>query len=198
MSDKPRVPGPTYPAANVRPVPSGRAPAGGPPLLLPTTEQPIVRTALPAPAAPIAVQEVPLLSPTPPPQTPARTSAGRPTDVHWTSNPGVSLVASPSTDGAAALNPPAPGRPMDVQQIPSKPAANAERSLRAPRHARKPKPKTELDERGRFRHTLRLTQQSEQKLQEIAQSMGVDLNAAISVCIASYHQGLAKRGKGDG
>jgi hypothetical protein len=86
---------------------------------------------------------------------------------------------------------------VDVQPIAEKQASIAARSPRAPRQLRQPKPKTELDERGRFRHTLRLTEQSEQKLQEIAQSMGVDLNAAMSVCIATYHQALSKRGKVD-
>lgn len=119
-------------------------------------------------------------------------------DVQWTSNAGVALVAPGPTDGEKALNPSLSGRPVDVQPIPSKQAANTERSLRAPRQQRKPKPKTELDERGRFRHTLRLTPQSEQKLREIADSMGVDLNGAISVCIATYHQAHIKRGKVDG
>lgn len=32
----------------------------------------------------------------------------------------------------------------------------------------------------------------------MAQSMDVDLNAAISVCIAAYQQSLGKRGTADG
>jgi len=44
-----------------------------------------------------------------------------------------------------------------------------------------------------------LTPQNEQKLREIAESLeGVELNAAIAICITTYHQVLAKRSKSDG
>lgn len=109
----------------------------------------------------------------------------------------MALVLAGSTDAERVISLPQAGRPLDVQSQPPNHAARAERSARSTRQPRKPK--AELDEqRGRFRHTLRLTPQSEQKLQEIAQSMGVDLNAAMSVCIAAYHQSLGKRGKADG
>lgn len=199
MSDKPRLPGPPHPASNARPVPTGRAPVGGPPLLVPATERPVVRAAPPVPPVPIAVQELSIPSPAPAVQIPSRTSAGRPTDVHRTSNSEIALVAPRSTVGETAINPPVLGRPVDVQPIPEKQASIAARSTRAPRQLRKTKQKAELDERGRFRHTLRLTPQSEQKLREIAESIGgVDLNAAVAICIATYHQTLAKRGKVDG
>lgn len=198
MSDKPRLPSPPHPAPNARPVPTGRAPVGGPPVLLPPTEPPVVRAAPPVLPVPISVQAMPVPRPAQAAPDVPRTSAGRPTDVHWTSNANEALAAPLSTDGETAIKSPLPGRPMDVQLMPAKQASIAERSPRAPRQLRKPKPKTELDERGRFRHTLRLTPQSEQKLQEIAESIGVDLNGAISVCIATYYQALAKRGKVDG
>lgn len=197
MSDKPRLPSPPPPLPNLRPVPTGRAPASGPPVLLPATEPPVVRAAPPAPPVPISVQAMPVLSPARAATDVPRTPAGRPADVHWTSNSGEALVAPPSTDGEPVIRSPLSGRPADVQLMPAKQASIAERSPRAPRQLRKPKPKAELDERGRFRHTLRLTPQSEQKLREIAENIGVDLNGAISVCIATYHQALAKRGKVD-
>ena len=109
----------------------------------------------------------------------------------------MALVPARSTDAERAISVSQPGRPEDVQPLPPKQAARAEHIPRSTRQPRKLK--AELDEqRGRFRHTLRLTPQSEQKLQEIAQTMGVDLNSAMSVCIAAYHQSLGKRGKADG
>ena len=91
------------------------------------------------------------------------------------------------------------GRPADVQLIAPKQASTAVRIAPALQPSRKKKPKAELDDRGRYRHTLRLTPQNEQKLREIAESIGgVDLNAAIAICITTYHQSLAKRSKADG
>lgn len=198
MSDKPRLPGPPHPAPNSRPMPTGRAPAGGPPLLLPTTERPTVRAEPPVPPESIVMREMAIRSPAPAVQSAPRTSGGRPTDVHGTSESGIVPVAPRSTDGETAISPQLLGRPADVQPTPEKQASIAVRSTRAPRRLGKPKPQAELDERGRFRHTLRLTPQSEQKLREIAESIGLDLHGAISVCIAAYHQSLGKRGKLEG
>lgn len=197
MSDKPRAPGPPHSAPTAHPVPTGRAPAGGPPVLLPGTEYPTVRVAPSSPTAPIAVQAPPLALAASAVQAASRTSSGRPADVQQTSTTSIGPVATGLPDGEALIKAPQAGRPLDVQPVSSKQAVLAEHKQHVPRPQRKPKPRTELDERGRYRHTLRLTPQSEQKLREIAESMGVDLNAAISVCIATCHQALAKRGKVD-
>ena len=58
----------------------------------------------------------------------------------------------------------------------------------------KPKRKTDLDERGRFRHTVRLDPKTERKLQAVAEILGIDLNAAIAVCISVHHHRLTKPG----
>lgn len=232
MSDKSRVPGSPNPGAGVRPIPTGRAPAGVPPLTLPIPVTPIARVAQPPPPAAGAIPETPL--PAPPSAAPPgpRTSAGRPVDVHGTSiagdelfSPGsavggeppdltvtgrpadvpgtskasVALVSPGSPVGEVALSPAFAGRPADVQLIAPQDASIAPRIGRAAPPSRRPKPKAELDERGRYRHTLRLTPQNEQKLREIAESLGgVELSAAIAICITTYHQSLAKRSKPDG
>lgn len=232
MSDKSRVPGSPNPGAGVRPIPTGRAPAGVPPLLLPAPAPPIVRAAqLPPPAAG-AIPEAPLPAPLSAAPAGPRTSHGRPVDVHGTSTAGgelfspgsavggelsnptvsgrppdvhgtsrasVSLVSPASSVGEVALSPASSGRPADVQLIAPKDASIAQPIGHAAPLSRRPKPKAELDERGRYRHTLRLTPQNEQKLREIAESLGgVELHAAIAICITTYHQALAKRGKSDG
>lgn len=121
-------------------------------------------------------------------------------DVQQTSTPGGALVLQGSVVGGATENAALSGRPADVQLIPRQDASTAVRTTHALQRTRRSKPKAELDEeRGRYRHTLRLTPQSEHKLREIAESLGgVDLNAAIAMCIATYHQSLTKRGKVDG
>ncbi len=232
MSDKSRAPGSPGPAAVVRPVPTGRAPAGVPPLLLTPTANPVVRTAQPLSPAVGMRTETPLPAP-PTEAAPApRTSNGRPADVQRTSmasgtlvSPGITVGGEPSnplltgrpadvpgtsaasiahvpTDSAVgemAPNLTFSGRPPDVQLIAPKQASTAVRIAPALQPSRKKKPKAELDDRGRYRHTLRLTPQNEHKLQEIAESIGgVDLNAAIAICITTYHQSLAKRSKADG
>lgn len=232
MSDKSRVPGSPNPGAGVRPIPTGRAPAGVPPLSLPTPATPIARVAQPPPPAAVVIPETPL--PSPPSSSPPspRTSvgrpadvqgtskadgkpfspgfadggdpsdlavSGRPADVHGTSKASVALVAPASSVGEMALSPALAGRPADVQLIAPNDASTAQHIGHAAQPSRRPKPKAELDERGRYRHTLRLTPQNEQKLQEIAESLGgVELSAAIAICITTYHQALAKRSKSEG
>lgn len=200
MSDLPRAPGPPKPVVAGRPVPTGRAPAGGPPLLQPPTANPIVRPAPPLPPPPSMVPEPAIPAPQSAAPPAPRTSDGRPVDVQQTSTSGGALVLQGSTVGGAAENAALSGRPADVQLITRKDASTAARTTHALQRTRRSKPKAELDEeRGRYRHTLRLTPQSEHKLREIAESLGgVDLNAAIAMCIATYHQSLAKRGKVDG
>ena len=63
--------------------------------------------------------------------------------------------------------------------------------------ARKAKRQTDQDASGRYRHTLRLEPKAEQKLRAVAESRGVDRNAAISVCIAEKYSRLCKPGSGD-
>lgn len=200
MSDLPRAPGPPKPVVGGRPVPTGRAPAGGPPLLQPPTANPAVSPAPPLPPPSSVVPETAISAPHSAAQPAPRTSDGRPTEVQQTSTSSCALVPVGSSVGGEASNASLSGRPEDVQLITRKDASAAARTTHALQRSRRSKPKAELDEeRGRYRHTLRLTPQSEHKLREIAESMGgVDLNAAIAICIATYHQSLAKRGKVDG
>jgi len=89
---------------------------------------------------------------------------------------------------------------VDVQ-ISSPPIAiTVERPARTTKLQRKSKSKkkTDLDERGRFRHTIRLDPKTERKLQAVADMLGVDMNAAIAVCISVHHHRLTKPGGGDG
>ncbi len=233
MSDNSRAPGPPNPAARVRPVPTGRAPGGVLPLIIPPTANPIAATAQPPPPASSAIPETPYLFPPSAAPSTSRTSvgrpadvrgtstasaapvspassvggepqtpllSGRPVDVRGTSTASVALISPASSVGEAAPNAMVSGRPADVQLIAPNHASTAARTTHALTRSRKPKPKAELDdERGRYRHTLRLTPQNEQKLQDIAESLGgMELNAAIVVCITTYHQSLAKRSKVDG
>ena len=200
MSDKSRGPGPPSPAAVERPAPTGRGPTGVRPMLLTPTANPVEHTAQPLPMPTVAAMtETPL--PTPPTEaTPvSRTSQRRPADVPGTSITSVPLVSPGSSVGEMAPNLTSSGRPADVPLIAPKHAFTAGRIAHALQPSRQKKPKAELDDRGRYRHTLRLTPQNEQKLHEIAESIGgVDLNAAIAICITTYHQLLAKRSKADG
>lgn len=200
MSDQPRAPRSPNPAAGSRPVPTGRAPANGPPLLQPPTVPPAIRTAPPLPPPPRAAPETPSPGPDSAAQPAPRTSNGSPVDVQQTSTPGSALVPAVFSVGGDTSDAPLAGRPTDVQLITLQDASAAVRTTHSLQRTRRSKPKAELDDsRGRYRHTLRLTPQSEHKLREIAESMGgVDLNAAIAICIAAYHQSLSKRGKVDG
>jgi len=89
---------------------------------------------------------------------------------------------------------------LDVQVSPPSIAITVERPARTtkPQRKSKPKKKADLDERGRFRHTVRLDPRTERKLQAVAEILGVDMNAAIAVCISVHHHRLTKPGGGDG
>lgn len=217
MSDKPRIPGP--PPTPAQPVVDGRrlpitretertsslphqstAPGSAPPTY--TSGPVIVLTAArqPEPTAQ-AGQPRPLQPTQPSPIQPApRTSTyGRPPDVHvdvQTAAPSCPPIAqqTPSAVDSALLALKPAGRQEDVQLAPAKPAALAERIQRASKQPRKPKPKTDLDERGRYRHTVRLDAKVEQRLQAVAEMLGVDLNAAISMCISVHYHRLTKPG----
>jgi hypothetical protein len=123
-------------------------------------------------------------------------------DVHQTSPTPSSLIAQPNLNSVeAALADPRPaGRQVDVQMAPAQTAITAERAARSTKPPSttkaKKKKKAGLDERGRFRHTIRLEPKNERKLHEVAEILGVDLNAAMAVCISVHHHRLTK-GRGD-
>jgi len=125
-------------------------------------------------------------------------------DVQQTSTVPSSLIPASSigSDEAALTNSPPVGRHMDVQM------GAAQTAISSPHNARSTKPqgkakdkkrkKTELDERGRFRHTVRLDGKTERKLQTVIEMLGLDLNGAIRACISLQHHRLTKSGGGDG
>lgn len=133
-------------------------------------------------------------------------TSGRPldvnSDVQQTSTMPASLALQTfrNSDGAA-LAPSAPsGRQMDVQITPAQTALTVDRAARTTKQPRRSKnrKKADLDEeRGRFRHTIRLEPKVEQKLRALAEILGIDLNAAIAVCISVHHHRLLKPGSGD-
>lgn len=130
-------------------------------------------------------------------------TSGRPLDVtgdvQQTSALAASLAlqAARSSDGAALTVPATSGRQVDVQIAPAQTAITGARGARTtnkPRRTRSRK-RAELDEdRGRFRHTIRLEPKVEQKLRTVAEILGIDLNAAIAVCISVHHHRLTKPG----
>lgn len=91
---------------------------------------------------------------------------------------------------------------MDVQMATTQTAITSARNARSTKLQGKAKDKkrkkTDLDERGRFRHTVRLDPKIERKLQAVAEILGVDMSAAIAVCISVHHHRLTKSGGGDG
>lgn len=133
-------------------------------------------------------------------------TSGRPLDVNGdvqkTSALAASLAlqAARNSDGAALAVSGHSGRQMDVQIAPTQTAITVERDARTtkPQRRSKNRKKADLDhERGRFRHTIRLEPKVEQKLRVVAEILGIDLNAAIAVCISVHHHRLTKPGSGD-
>lgn len=86
---------------------------------------------------------------------------------------------------------------MDVQiarTLGAVPVSRTERTDKQPRRSKR-RNKADLDQdRGRFRHTIRLEPKVEQKLRVVAEILGIDLNAAIAVCISVHHHRLTKAG----
>jgi hypothetical protein len=72
-----------------------------------------------------------------------------------------------------------------------------EQSAQAPQQSRPPKRQTNLDTSGRYRHTLRLEPKIERELHAVAEVLGVDMNAAMSVCISEHYRRLKKAGPSD-
>ena len=222
MSDKPLPPVPAKTIiltaegrkqiGSVPPNPSGVAPTA--PQTLPPTSAPsshatgsvliitAARPNTPASQATPATEQSGQRGPMQRSPTASGTStSGRPLDVNGDvqqtsalSGSGI-LHATQNTDGAAfAVSAPS-GRQMDVQVAPAQPAIIVERNARTTKQPRRSKhrKKADLDEeRGRFRHTIRLDPKVEQKLRMVAEILGIDLNAAIAVCISVHHHRLTK------
>ena len=125
-------------------------------------------------------------------------------DVQQTSTVPSSLIPASSigSDEAALANLFPAGRQMDVQMATAQTAITSARNARSTKLQGKAKDKkrkkTDLDERGRFRHTVRLDAKTERKLQTVIEMLGLDLNAAIRACISLQHHRLTKSGGGDG
>jgi|JI102314DRNA_FD_contig_41_1191281_length_1381_multi_2_in_0_out_0_2 hypothetical protein len=132
-----------------------------------------------------------------------RALLGRPhLDVQQTSALAASLAlhAARNTDAAALVITPPSGRQMDVQNAPTQTAITEERNARSTKQPRRSKQRKKADldhERGRFRHTIRLDPKVEQKLRAVAEILGIDLNAAIAVCVSVHHHRLTKTGNED-
>lgn len=194
------------PDARSRPMPTGRAPdiahlnyIGSPVTAASTPGRPVDRGSPPPLTTSSQPQPVPVFVPAPPASGVPRTSTyGRPLDVHsdvqqTSMVTAVQVAQVVPTGGTAITSASISGRPMDVQPAPIQSAVAADRTP-SQKRSRKPKKKTDLDERGRFRHTVRLDPKSEQKLRAVAEILGVDLNAAISVCISVHYHRLTKSG----
>lgn len=118
-------------------------------------------------------------------------------DVQQTSALASSLAmqAAQSSDGASEAVSVPSGRQMDVQIAPVQTAITVERTARSTKQPRRSenRKKADLDqERGRFWHTIRLEPKVEQKLRVVAEILGIDLNAAIAVCVSVHHHRLTK------
>jgi len=102
-----------------------------------------------------------------------------------------------NSDGTVSSVTVPPGRQMDVQiarTLGAVPVSRTERTEKQPRRSKR-RNKADLDQdRGRFRHTIRLEPKVEQKLRVVAEILGIDLNAAIAVCISVHHHRLTKAG----
>ena len=211
MTDQARPPKPPVvfvPAQDAR---KPAAPSGSGPTTEPLPAQSVQRTIPLRVSRPSEPSQGPLgtatqTAPVPIPSTPQTSTSGRPpdvhSDVHKTSAASTSLIPTgPQVPVAGSVSDTSlSGRQVDVQMSPAPIPVTIERPARSTKLQRKSKPKrkTDLDERGRFRHTVRLDPKTERKLQAVAEILGIDLNAAIAVCISIHHHRLTKLGGGDG
>lgn len=128
--------------------------------------------------------------------TAGTSTSGRPMDVHsdvqWTSAPSTTLTAQAPLSVDKSLSNAAAAEPNTTVHHDTQAASVAELPQRISRRQRKQKRKTALDERGGYRHTVRLDPKGEKKLRAVAEILGVDLNAAISVCISVHYHRLTK------
>lgn len=139
------------------------------------------------------------------PQKAAETSARRLGDVN--ADVQQTSPSAPAAEQSASRSVLPVGKPFltelaqssqtDVQVLPSRSVTVADSRPRSPKQTRKSKRQTDQDASGRYRHTLRLETKAEQKLRAVAEALGVDMNAAISVCIAEKYHRLIKPGGGD-
>lgn len=211
MTDQARPP---KPPVMFVPAPDARKPAA-PFAAVPTSEpQPAqsvqrtipLRVSRPSEPSQGTVSTALQTAPVPMSSTPQTSTSGRQPDVHSDvpkpSAASTSLIpAGPQVPVAGAVPETAlSGRQTDVQMSPAPIPVTVERPARSTKLQRKSKPKrkTDLDERGRFRHTVRLDPKTERKLQAVAEILGIDLNSAIAVCISVHHHRLTKPGSGDG
>ena len=84
-------------------------------------------------------------------------------------------------------------RQSDVAQT----ATMGSLSQTSPRDAKPPgrtRWRTGQEESGRYRHTIRIEPKIEDQLRHVAESLGVDMNAAISVCITAQYRLLKRTG----
>ncbi len=121
-------------------------------------------------------------------------SAGRQIDVKQTSDFESDANRRQIDVKQTSLRGPRPdGRQSDVAQT----SANQSRSQESPRAVKRQSRTqwhTDQDESGRYRHTIRLEPKIEDQLRIVAESLGVDMNAAISVCITAQYRHLKRTG----
>ncbi len=130
------------------------------------------------------------------------TSIDATVDVHQTSALAASLAlqAARNADAAVLVLSAPSGRRLDVQNAPTQTVITEDRNARTTKQPRRSKQRKKADldhERGCFRHTSRLEPKVEQKLCAVAEILGIDLNAAIAVCVSVHHHRLTKVGLGE-
>ena len=209
MSDqaKPPIPPPASidPAAKTKPSGAAQPEARAKVIVLPPVRPPAIPPQ-PAPASSESVQGAQKGASATARSDSWTSTYGRPldvtVDVQETSalRSSLALQESQNSDGVAqAISAPL-GRQMDVQIAPAQTAITVGRNARSTKQPRRSKNRNKADldqERGRYRHTIRLEPKVEQKLRVVAEILGIDLNAAIAVCISVHHHRLTKPSGGE-